>query len=393
MRSLPRLACLLAGLAAATVAAQPAPPSGVPVAPPPRVKRLSDAEVAQLIGKIGSPQFAEREAATELLKRHHEALSAVEKAQPGATNPEVVRRLAAVAAALKYEWARKRLAKLPEYVKRRQFDRLVETMVLCREHLTAEHDIHVRAFIKQVCEDIIPAGSPWARYRVWEEFDSFAWSHRLGHQSDLVRPSLVAREGMPLGNCCAVAASDRIAPGRLDGGIRDHFTGSVALCNGEIDAGGIFSGFVLATGPVRVQGLIGGGIVVALGDVEAHAADTCVIVSRGAVPRVDDQKSIVMANAVEFFRPWQMYSDRDCGAQLRSLFGGVWVGAVAPDSAFERAGFRPGERIERIDGAPVHTSHDAYRLLCRASIGIGDVTVVSRLDGRRRETTIPLASW
>lgn len=391
MRRLPRLACLLAGLAAVTVAAaQPA----VPVAPPPRVKRLSEADVARLIARVGSPSFADREAATAELSRRPEAAAAVERARAAATTPEVVRRLGAVSAALKQEWARKRLAKLPDYVRRRQFDRLVETMVLCREHLTAEHDVHVRAFIKQVCEAAIPAGSPWARYRVWEEFESFAWANRVGHQSDLVVPNLVAREAIPLGNRCPVAASDRIAPGRLDDGIlRNQLIGCVALCNGDVEAEGIFSGFVLATGPVRVKGLIGGGIVISLAEVEAYGADTCVIVSGGAVPRVEDRKSIVMANAVEFFRTWEMYSERDCGGRIRSLFGGVWVDAVAPDSAFGRAGVRPGERIERIDDAPVHTARDAYRRLCRAAVGTGDVQVVTSQDGRRRELTIGLASW
>lgn len=397
MRSVVRFCCLLTGMVACAVGVAPLaaqPPAAV--APPPRAKRLTDAEVAGLIARVGSPRFAEREAATQALARAPEAKDAMTRALAAATNPEVARRLNWALEVQQRDWANARLAKLPEYVQRKQFDRLVETMVACREHLTEDHDKHVRAFVRDVCVAALPdSGGRWNGGQWWDVFKTLAWSHRANQQREVLGPNIVAREAIPLtGTGTAVIASDRLAPGLIDDFRMTRLFGCVALCNGEVEVDGIEGGFVLATGSVRVRGMCGA-VVVSLTEVEVYSADLSIslIVSRGPAPQMDDPRSVVRAHDFAFFRGWEMFSPRDCGGHLRSLFGAVWADPVAPDSPFARAGVRAGDRIDRIDGTPVHTARDAYRLLCRAAVTSGDATVVTVSAGRRRESVLQLQPW
>jgi hypothetical protein len=394
MRLLPRLACLLAGLAACAVAAaQPAP---LPVAPPPRLKRVSDAEVARLIARVGSPSFAEREAATEELKRRPEAQAAVEKALAAATNPEVARRLGAVSAVLKREWARKRLAKLPEYVQHRQFDRLVETMVLCREYLTDEHDKHIRAFVEGVYEDAsgvrprkLPSGEQFPR------FETFAWKYRLGGPEVFDgKRSLIAQTVTEPVRDTAICASDWVGPPRPVTRGWATLGGSVIFCNGDVDVFCVDNCIVIATGDVRIHSSAGGSLVIGAGDVLASFCDCSVVVSRGRFDRVqDDRRSVVRAGDVDFFRGWRLLSRADTGAELVSVFGLVWVAAVTPGSPFDRAGVRGGDFVTRVDDTPVWSVQEAHRLLCRAAVGRGEADLKLVRHGRAIRVVAALETW
>lgn len=392
MRFLSRLACLLAGLAACAVAvAQPA----APVAPPPRLKRASDAEVGRLIAQVGSQVYAEREAATEELKRRPEAQAAVEKALVAATNPEVSRRLGTVSAALKRGWARRRLAKLPEYVKHRQFDRLVETMVLCREYLSEEHDTHVRAFIKGVYDDAT-GGKPhrFTSDEHWPGFNTFAWKYRAGGPEVFEgNRSVIARVVTNPERRTAICASERVGPPLPATGGWAVLFNNVILCNGDVEAFSIDNCFVVASGSILIHSSSSGNVVVGLDEVRMLSADCSVVVSRGRFERRRNDGSVIRADDKSFFNNWMLFSQADTGADLVDLFGVVWVTSVTPHSPFDRAGARPGDILKNVDGAHIRSVSDASRFLCRAAVGRGDADLTLMRNGQVVRAAVTLQLW
>jgi S1-C subfamily serine protease len=60
---------------------------------------------------------------------------------------------------------------------------------------------------------------------------------------------------------------------------------------------------------------------------------------------------------------------------------GVLVGGARPDTPAARAGFRPGDVVEQVDGQPVRTSADVARLA--AALAVRPVEAVVRRDGGR----------
>jgi hypothetical protein len=358
------------------------------------VKRLTDAEVAALIARVGSPDYREREAATVELRRRPEAEGAVGRALAAADTPEVARRLGDVYRGLRADWANRRLAKLPEYVRRRQFDRLVETMIACREHLTSDHDKHVRAFLKGVYADATD-GKPHRSTSGdhWIDFGTFAWSLRIGHTPADGRVTIIDRTARVGGLGMNVVATDwvgKVAPNAV---AKDGFSRCVILCNGDVCGFDMYGGVLITTGTVDIWGGISRAFVVSLGDVVTRSVDSSVVVGRGHVERRRDRDSIVRDTDEEFFRRWEMFSAADTGAELTSVFGVALIQHVTPASPFGLAGVQVGDVLAQVDGTPVRSVRDAHRLLCRAAVTTGDATVVAVGAGLRRELVVHLQSW
>ncbi len=388
-----RILCLSLMLAAIFMAGVSPARDETPKAPPPRIKRLSSAEIERLIDRLGSADYRERESATETLKQRPEALPLL-RASLKTSNPEVKRRLETIVSSVMSGEAAKRLDRLPEYVKHRQLDRLVETMVAWREYITTEHDAQVRAFVK----DIYTAATRGKKHPTAEKFPnfkSFVW-HRGAELSD--NHTIVDRIGRPLyypEGGCAVIASEKIEGDR-------GFGHCVALCNGDVEStgiGGVWKSIVITTGSVRVTSA-DNGVIVCPGNVElSHGGLGAVIVTAGQVIAYGNQvwpdmeHSIIHEHAVEFFRTWKLYSATEAGATLWSIYGVVGVGAVIPDSPFARAGIRSGDILSRIDGTPVRSVRDANRLLCRTTVTWGSADVTINRGDQRREVVVPLQEW
>ena len=368
-----------------------------PKAPPPRIKRLSSAEIERLIDRLGSADYRERESATETLKQRPEALPLLQ-ASLKTSNPEVKRRLETIVSAVMRREAAKRLDRLPEYVKHRQLDRLVETMVAWREYITTEHDAQVRAFVKDIYTEVRRGNNfpptPWLPPAPADlaDFTTFAWHNRLGVSSS--NPTIV----------------DRITPGLngLGGGGLIASDGIVsklgmqkciALCNGDVKSGSIYTSIIISNGSIFIRGDAHNVVLVCLGDVITHSGGNAVVVAAGKItssgePGWDDEKvSIIRQRDTAFFSTWKLYSANEAGAMLWSLFGVVGIGAVAPDSRFARVGIRPGDILTRIDGIPIRSIRDANRLLCRATVssGVTDLTIIR--DVQCREVVVTLQEW
>jgi hypothetical protein len=388
-----RILCHSLMLAAIFVASVSPARDETPKAPPPRIKRLSSVEIERLIDRLGSADYRERESATETLKQRPEALPLL-RSHLTTGNPEVKRRLDTILSTVMSREAAKRLDRLPDYVKHRQLDRLVETMVAWREYITIEHDAHVRAFVK----DIYIAATRGKKHPQTAdhlpEFKTFAWHNRF----DIIdTPSVIDKIGFPLrgrGKGCGVIASDRIEG---DGSFGD----CVALCNGDVNVmrGGIFCSVLIATGTVRVTSA-DDSIIVCPGNVElSHGGSGAVIVSAGQVIAYGNQSwpdaehSIIHERDTEFFRTWNLYSTTEAGARLWSMFGVVVVGALTPDSPFAKAGIRPGDILARIDGSPIRSVRDANRLFCRATVSWGTTDLIVTRDSIRREIHVSLFNW
>lgn len=368
-------------------------------ASPPRANRLSEAEIQRLIGRLGSANFREREAATEALKRRPEAAMLLLRASRITSNPEVAQRLRSILPVMmSRDGAKKRLARLPEYVKNRQFDRLVETLVACREFITSEHDGQVRAFIQEAYTSATRGKMHAPTAKQLPDFKTFAWENRLG-KVDSDAPTRVARATTPLvGLGTGVIAADRV-----DG--TTALFRSVALCNGDVDIRDmVIRSLVITTGTVRVYGAYES-VIIAPGHVVVHQGGAnSVIVSAGRVVghgdlddgrgwMEKDDDSVIREQDTDFFAAWKLYSTSEAGARLWSIFGVVGIEKVVPNSPLARAGIRAGDILAQVDGTVIRSTRDVYRLLCRATVswGAADLTIVS--GDRRRELMVPLYDW
>jgi len=366
----------------------------MPQAPHPRVKPLTATEVEQFISRLGSEDYREREAATVVLKRRPEAALYLLRAAKSVDNPEVKQRLSAILPVMMSEdGANKRLACLPEYVKHRQLDRLVETMVACREFITAEHDVQVREFVKEIYTAATASCKLPPVYKL-PEFGTFAWSNRPGSRIGEARgPTIVARIAPALkGRSTGIIASERIEGDGLAFGI--------ALCNGDVRVHSSAFNVLIATGTVRVG--LGGAdaaTIICLGDVDVDSGSGAVVVTAGRLStdgRSDwrnSDTSIVREQDKDFFSTWKLYSATEAGATLWSAFGLVWVLGISPDTPFAKAGIKPGDILLAVDRIPSGSVHEANRLLCRATVSWGAADLSMLRNGKKRDVIVTLKEW
>jgi hypothetical protein len=287
------------------------------------------------------------------------------------------------------EDAKKRLARLPEYVKHRQVDRLVETMVFCREFLTTEHDVHVRALVKDLYCGATRGKEHKPSADHQPDFKTFAW------QSDARR--IVASIAEPLSHpegLCGVIASDRIEDGT-------SFRHCVAICNCDVifQDGSLDCSILITTGRVLVVSgdfsfiATPGVIEVGLGGDGMAITSADRILVYGSESWTMRPDWLICKRDTEFFRTWKLYSSTEVGAKLWALFGVVGVSAVVPGSPCAKAGIRPGDILKHINGTSVRSVRDANRLLCRATVswGVADVAVIR--NRQISEVTLSLFHW
>lgn len=362
---------------------------GTRTVPAPHVKRLSKEEIDRLIAQLGSRDFQEREAATEALKRRPEAAIALLRAHRTTSNPEVKRRLQSILPVMmSKEGAEKRLARLPEYAKNLQVDRLIETMVACREFLTEEHDPPVQALVKEI-HAAVAKGNKNRLMAPLPEFKSFAWRPGI---SPFERGNIVDRVAAPRAR--ALVAADRIE------GV-GNLVKCMALCNGDVlglpreglGSFGASESIVIATGTVRLLNCEAC-VIVCPGNMSIGGGAGTVIVSSERIAfHGSTEHTTIREQEAEFFRAWHLYSAVEAGATPWSAFGVVGVTTVVPGSHLDKAGVKPGDIVTQINGNRVRSVRDANRLLCRATVSWGAAGLTIIRGRSQHEILVPLYEW
>lgn len=411
-------AAAFAGLLTATVpAADPLPP-----------KPLTPAEVEGFIRQLGDENYNTREKATEALKRRPEAALALLRANRAAVSPEVRRRLATILPVMMSKpAAEKRLARLFEYVKNRQVDRLVETMAACREFVTLEQRFMAIEFarwqffeatkpmlkgvVKEMPEPrlhlphpslalrLIPddatAGQVNGRLEPIWQVPRFNNKEGVQDDVDITEDSIVYNAAGSSGDRLVIAADCFEDTGGANGGIM--------IGNGELRIGGLADGrLIITTGNVIATGELGsknvtGCVVLCGGDFKICGwLNKSVVMAGGDITYVNNlgsKENVCRERDTELIGTWKLYSTSEAGVTLGSWLGVVWVRAVAADGPFAKAGIRPGDVLASIDGTPIRRLRDANRLLCRAIVswGAADLTVVR--DDKKRDGIVTLCEW
>ena len=360
--------------------------------PPTPAKPLTPAEVESLIGQLGDEDFKTREAATAALKRRPEAALALLRANRAADNPEVKQRLATIVPVMMSRpAAEKRLAKLPDYIKNRQIDRVVETMVACRQFVTTKHRDQVLGLANDLAAAATKHAKKEMRFSRLQPHEEFFIQDGSTEDCANLTTSIVRRSAGSGGSRLVIAA--------------DHFE--------NLDYSGISSGgIMIGNGELKIDNPSGPNLFITTGNVSGVDIYRCVILCGGNLRlRLGLHDSVVFAGGrIEVFEEWseknvrregdkevigtwKLYSVAEAGATLRSLFGAVWVPAVAPDTPFAKAGIKTGDFLVGIDGSPVRTVRDANRLLCRATVAWGAADLYVVRDGAKKDVIVPLHEW
>ena len=362
-------------LLSAAVALPPLATTAAPeTAPPPRKKYLSEQDIQRYIEQLGSDGFEEREEATEALKRRPEAAIALLRANRTSTIPEVRRRLATILPVMmSRDVAEKRLDRLPEYVKKRQLDRIVETMVACREFIRPQDDRAIHSFVKDLYESATGGKLHLGTSRHFPEFNSFSLRSQLGGVNEGTLVAERARDG----------ARGMIVSNSIHANL--DIDRSVVLCNGSVvlPQGGIGASFVVATGNVDVVH-VDQAFVACPGNFDFGGGHGCVIVTGGRIRSCGDEKlpedrsSVLREADREFFKTWDLLTAEQLGAKSRSLFGAVVLGQVRPGSLFANRGLRSGDIVQHINGQRIDSASDFVRFLCRVSVtwGVADIEIL-----------------
>lgn len=359
-------------------------------------------DVPVLISRLGSPDFAAREAATRELGAMPGALGPLREAMRD-QNPEVARRAAEAFAALRKRLGANRLKRLPEYAKARQVDRFVEAMAAWPEAVTLDHRDDARVLARDILtwagKEFVPkvpglpirdldrtdpgvvplthAGclteSPGRRDAVALSVD---WAKSRSH--------LVANGGFVGidGRARFVNADARLVCPEGGGGI----WGGLFVCNGDITTDwmvDVWDGVALCSGDVRIGFKLTDSLVVAGGEITFAANMEDWARRHGAVFRPKEPK---LAEFLKFY---------DCtaeGLHARAEDKAVVVTQVDAGKPFAAAGVQPGDRVVKVDGTPVRTVRELNRLLCRAEVGAtGTATVLLARGDKGVEAAVRLA--
>lgn len=424
-RTVSRILTLLAAAPVAAVAAL--------AADPPERKPLTPAEVASLIGQLRDEDFQTREAATEALKRRPEAALALLRADRTAESPEVKQRLASILPVMmSREAADKRLAKLRGYIRNRQIDRVVETMVACRQFVTLGHREQVLELARDLSAEATKlAGKEMATPEIhWQQRwfvvrlagRSAYWPlpqvgvqlYRLKDDEDVVREPFLHHHKFHTQD------GDDITINWLSDttSLVRHGAGSarsrlVIAADRYDDSGSMGNGILMGNGELQCYNPYGPNLIITTGNVSGNTMKGCVVLCGGDfkldawlntsvvfaggdiryLNNAGSRDNVCRERDKDLIGAWKLYSAAEAGADLGGVLGLVWVRNVRPQSAFAAAGVEPGEFVAAVNGVPVRSVRDAERLLCRAAVSWGGADLTLARGGRTRDVIVTLQEW
>jgi hypothetical protein len=358
---------------------------------------LTGTEIDKLIAQLGSDPFEVREAATQKLKQHEEAIPALQQALKS-SDGEVARRAAVILDFFALQEKKRAFAKLAALGKAGRVDQAVEKLVRRKEwddedacwQVLAElagrlTDLEQKQFGKVSLQPAaeVPARD-FRRYRENMRPHFRAGSHLSPR--DLMDTRFVVR-AVQLQTDVHKIASLLAAASRAKTPILDR---SVLFAGDSVEVANVDNSLIVCDGEVTAQGCITNSLIIARGDIHCFdLVENSRIITAGSL-RLDGfgkltgtkvkEKEAKPLDFVTFFDPAQV------GIKVEKADSGLRVKEAAKDKLFARAGLRADDLVVAVDGDTVKDP-EVFRRLLRAKLAVdGEMA----LKVRRGEQTLEL---
>ncbi len=314
------------------------------------------------------------------------------------------------------EAAKKRFAKLPEYVKERKVMHLVETLVEWREYADLTERDEVMDLVLQVYNEVDAKYTPpKPRQGLKKKGLYYPLTEHRGFVTSGEKDFW--RHHTYLGETCVLRAKDFadkymfanrqlvIASSALDIDSNANPEDVIFLTNARTTHIGSFGDcIVITTGSLdlgvekaRGAGHMSGVAVLALGSISLNSASNCVLCAGGAIKLFHggnpSETAIHLPNDKTVFG-LKGYSSAEDGLEAAvGKDGAVSVTKVADKKPFAAAGVKAGDVLLTVNGGKVDSLHELNRLLCRATVASGTARLKLRRGTDTEIVEVKLADW
>ncbi len=337
--------------------------------------------IAQLIQDLGSKRFVVRQdAAKQLRARAKEAVPELLRAAAESNDAEIKEEAGKLAEQILWPkdevTAKKQLAKLPELMKNRQIDLVIETLVYWRDFADLETLKQIQNFAYSLAEEFeketkvkLPRPKPssvdWAR------------GESLGPRT---RGTIVL--GTYFDARSQFSSVTFVSSMRMWFG---DFSGSIVFCNGGTTPSGIRRSIVFVNGDLYVgnndfpgEGEIDASLVISTGKVTTCYARASVVLALGEL--VNGSKnpagSYLKPGASEHFKRIPLIDTSYLGFSLKSEKNKVVVDQLNKTEK-RRSDLLPSDEIRAINGQKVDSVDSVMRLIRRSMITGTGITIAT----------------
>jgi hypothetical protein len=344
----------------------------------------SPSVIGELVKQLGSDDFAAREKAVKQLAKMPAAIPLLREAANGSESAEVRVRATAILKTFAAGAARERFQRQKEYAKRRQVDRLIESLVAWREAVGDDE----RKLVRQFATDVLA--------RVKKEFGPnipkievpglFRKNWVPPEKMPLMIGAKVGRPPLPDGDVIAEFMSKDAGSGvhvsrdgaatengpsgpvfLMNGSYRFSRTsnglsgsgGSLIICNGDYTANNRLyhrNDVILCTGNVSLALHLEGSLVIAGGEITID-------------PSFVMQGSRLFPKEKKLHDILKYYDAAKEGLHVTAEGKTVTVAKVDTKTPFAIGGIQTGDRILRVNDQIVANLRDLNKFLCRAEVG------------------------
>jgi hypothetical protein len=340
--------------------------------------------VEQLIHKLSSPDFAEREAAAKKLTVRPDALPALQQAL-STDDPEVRRQAQRLIAAIQRRHEEKALRDLLA-LGDGEIDQMIDRLVRQGRGVEERHwaaltqlarvmatEIHRNEELPPGCEARLPPAR-------WTD-----------PPQKLVVADALSTDPPPRD---AGLYNRRVLADRLD--TRRSISTCLIVCRGPVrEEEDICGCIIFANGSIQTpknRGL-SDCVVFCDGDVEVGGITSSVVIATGAVKSGNGAGiwSVVLEGPANLPKYLKLFDPRQVGVAVEAAGGGVRVTQVADGRPFARAGVRQGDVVLAVGGAPVRTPDDFRRLVRWAVVDAKETPLRIRRGGQEIELRVDFA--
>jgi hypothetical protein len=354
--------------------------------------------IGDLIQKLGSPSFRDRELATKELQQHGSyAIPALQKAAKS-TNLEVAQRAASILQAIDQATVQRSLNRLQKFVKEDKVDLAIELLsrwpkgkgeLACWE-LASDLTVKLEQAIKKgpsrvfFAEQIRQSGKSGKPIVVCvKEFNKLEKSP--GESFRFIRTSQVdVIPGTPFCSDSLIFASE------------DVLIRSPQVCSAIFTCGSVRHikprmMVIVSDGDVLIEEWTAECLIIARGKVTCNNIEQCHIIAGQSVtcPKDYRQFNTIIENATKPLGFIQFFETEQIGVAAESGENGVRVTKTTEGKPFHKAGLRPGDVIASINGETLNSA-EAFRKILRKHYAWEEpMTFQVVRDGKAVEIQIP----